>query len=222
MRPIDRFRVGFIVLMQIAFVIAAGIALYERSWLNLFVAVFALGVVWMPSLLERNFRVRLPIEFEFLLNIFIYSSIFLGEIQNFYTKFWWWDVVLHTGSGIAFGFIGFLILFSLYRSNRLNMRPALLVLFSFCFSLALGVLWEIFEFTIDALLGLNMQKSGLVDTMWDLIVNMLGASVASLSGYAYLRYRWRGTGIFAHHVNAYFSPDTHQKKTPPPSFPEKG
>jgi len=32
-----------------------------------------------------------------------------------------------------------------------------------------------------------MQKSGLVDTMWDLIVELLGAVVVSVMGYAYLR-----------------------------------
>jgi hypothetical protein len=40
---------------------------------------------------------------------------------------------------------------------------------------------------MDNLLGLNMQRSGLVDTMWDLIVAFSGACVVSGMGYAYLR-----------------------------------
>lgn len=35
--------------------------------------------------------------------------------------------------------------------------------------------------------GLNMQKSGLVDTMWDLIVDGVGALVISLLGWGYLK-----------------------------------
>ena len=53
--------------------------------------------------------------------------------------------------------------------------------------MAIGAVWEIFEFAMDGLFGLNMQKSGLVDTMWDLIVNMAGALVVSTAGAFYVR-----------------------------------
>jgi uncharacterized membrane protein YjdF len=65
--------------------------------------------------------------------------------------------------------------------------------FAFCFALAVGALWEIFEFAMDGLLGMNMQKpflgdpSGLADTMWDLIVDALGAMAIALSGSLYMK-----------------------------------
>jgi hypothetical protein len=149
-------------------------------------------------------QVRLPLEFEVLLNVFIFASIFLGEVGGFYTRFWWWDAVLHTSSGLALGFIGFLILYSLYRADRLDARPALIAVFSFCFALALGVLWEVFEFAADSIVGSDMQKSGLVDTMWDLIVDAVGALIAAISGYAYMAYRTHGIGIFEYYLHAYF------------------
>jgi len=46
---------------------------------------------------------------------------------------------------------------------------------------------------MDSFFGMNMQKpmlgdpSGLTDTMWDLIVDALGALVISLMGWRYLR-----------------------------------
>ncbi len=73
------------------------------------------------------------------------------------------------------------------------MKPGFVALFSFLFAVATGAIWEIFEYGMDTLFGLNMQKSGLVDTMWDLIVDTLGASIISLLGYVYMR---RGTGSF--------------------------
>lgn len=51
----------------------------------------------------------------------------------------------------------------------------------------MGVVWEIFEFTMDQLFDLNMQKSGLVDTMWDLIVDTVGSGVVALMGLAFLQ-----------------------------------
>ena len=42
-----------------------------------------------------------------------------------------------------------------------SMSPAFVALFTFCFALALDVLWEIYEFTVDALFQTNMQKYAL-------------------------------------------------------------
>jgi hypothetical protein len=48
-------------------------------------------------------------------------------------------------------------------------------------------MWEIFEFAMDQAFGLNMQKSGLPDTMLDLIVDTLGAGIGALAGFFYLK-----------------------------------
>lgn len=52
--------------------------------------------------------------------------------------------------------------------------------------MTVGAIWEVFEFLMDVSFGMNMQKSGLDDTMANLIINALGALVASLTGYVYL------------------------------------
>ena len=68
-----------------------------------------------------------------------------------------------------------------------SMSPAFAALFTFCFALALDVLWEIYEFTVGALFQTSMQKyaleggealtgqAALQDTMGDLIVDFIGA-----------------------------------------------
>ena len=62
-------------------------------------------------------------------------------------------------------------------------------LFSFCFALAIGLTWEIFEFTGDVLFDTNMQQrqTGVVDTMKDQVMDALGAALAAILGYFYLR-----------------------------------
>jgi hypothetical protein len=55
------------------------------------------------------------------------------------------------------------------------------------FSLALGALWEIFEFGLDQMFGFTMQKASNVDTMSDLIVDFLGACVVGFWVYRYLK-----------------------------------
>ena len=76
---------------------------------------------------------------------------------------------------------------------QLHMKAGFVAFFAFLFALGVGALWEIFEFTMDSLFGMNMQKpmlgdpSGLTDTMWDLIVDALGALVVSFLGWRYLK-----------------------------------
>ena len=66
-------------------------------------------------------------------------------------------------------------------------------LFAFLFAVTVGTLWEIFEFAMDQIVGTNMQKpmlgdpSGLTDTMWDMIVNALGALAISALGWWYTK-----------------------------------
>ena len=54
---------------------------------------------------------------------------------------------------------------------------------AFCVGLSIGALWDVFDFTMGQLFGLNMQKSGLVDTMKDLSVDTVGAASGAFAGY---------------------------------------
>ncbi len=144
-------------------------------------------ITFLPHIFARRTKVHLPVEFEFFIIVFMYLALFLGDLGSYYEKFWWWDLFLHAGSGMAIGFIGFLVLFIMYRKDRIRGNPFVIAVFSFCFALAIGALWEIFEYSMDQIFGLNMQRSGLVDTMEDLIVNSIGALITSTIGYLYLR-----------------------------------
>ncbi len=187
--------------MRFTVLIAGITAGLNGRWMVVFVSGLALLLSFLPSMLSRKFKTTLPTEFEFALLLFIYLSLFLGEIHDYYTKFWWWDVVLHASSGITLGFLGFITLYFLYDANKLKAKPITLCFFSFCFAVAIGTVWEIAEFFLDSTFGLNMQKSGLVDTMWDLIVDALGAIFTSTVGFIYLK--GGKTRIFEHFLKRF-------------------
>jgi uncharacterized membrane protein YjdF len=170
-------------------------AIYEQQWLN---AVIVLGIttlMFLPAALGRRFQlIDVPVEFEALAVVFVFAALFLGEVRGYYAKFWWWDIALHTTSGLLLGILGFLLVYLLNASSRIEvqMRPRFVALFAFVFAVAVGALWEIFEFSMDSLVGTQMQKpmfgdpSGLTDTMWDLIVDTLGAALISGLGWRYM------------------------------------
>ena len=140
--------------------------------------------------------------------------------------------MLHSLSGATFAIIGFMLQARLHRSRaeicenipprganictnqnesgKLGLRtvsPLLAALFAFSFAVTLGVMWEIFEFIMDSLRQMNMQRwmfmpipdsgtwanavelrgAGLIDTMKDLIVGTTSGLIAAVIGYCYLK-----------------------------------
>ena len=141
------------------------------------------------------FFVLLVIEWGIIAVVFVFSALYLGEVLDFYNRLWWWDIGLHTSAGLLMGIFGFLLVYVLNESKKahMNMAPSFIALFAFAFGVTIGSIWEIFEFSVDQLLGANMQKpmlgdpSGLTDTMWDIIVNAIGAFTISFIGFGYLK-----------------------------------
>ncbi len=199
----EKVQVVFTIIMQLIFVLSFALGVFWRNWVAAFISLVAMVSIWLPIFFIKKRKIHIPISFTFFATLFIYASLFFGEIRDFYFRFWWWDSLLHFTSGIALGFVGFLIIYSLYQNGPLKSNPGIVALFSFCFALSLGALWEIFEFAMDSFFGLNMQKSGLVDTMWDLIMDALGAFLVSLAGYFYIKYDKRGIGIFRYYLTSY-------------------
>jgi len=172
-------------------VLALLFALFRADWLNAFVSFSTLLLTLIPFLLQNRYRFYIPVGFTAAIAFFIYGAIFLGEVHNFYEAFWWWDTLLHGVSAFGFGLIGVVSLLLLYRGEKIKAHPKLLALFAFLIAVAIGAIWEIFEFSMDSFFGFNMQKNGLHDTMWDLIVTAFGGAVASFAGYLYITRGWK-------------------------------
>ncbi|MFW6449905.1 MAG: hypothetical protein ACOCZ6_02525 [Nanoarchaeota archaeon] len=204
----QRLQIALSFLMRVSLVIAIILSVFEERWMVLFVSSLTLVLTFIPAILRKNLQICLPVEMEFLIVLFLYMAIFLGEVHNYYTRLWWWDIVLHAGSGIALGFVGFMMMYVLYYEGKVKASPWLIALFSFSFALAMGSIWEIFEFAVDSFFGTNMQKSGLTDTMFDLIVDSVGAIITSVAGYFYIRYNRKGF-LFARLVNKFIVENPH-------------
>lgn len=176
-------------LLQLIIISTIFISIYRKSWFIAFLTAGILILTFLPAIINRSTKVYLPIEFHFITIVFIFASLFLGEIHSYYTYYWWWDIVLHTTSGMLLGIAGFVLVYVLNKEKRayVKMKTGFVALFAFAFSITIGAVWEIVEFAMDAFFGLNMQKSGLIDTMGDLIVDVLGALVIALLGYYYIK-----------------------------------
>lgn len=169
-------------------VVAIG-ALIELRYSLAFVAGATLVLSLVPTLVARWAEIHVPPSFMLAVVLFVGATLFLGEVFDFYERFWWWDILLHGGSAVGFGLIGFILVFMMFQGDRFAAPAGAVAFFAFCFAIAIGAAWEVFEFTMDQLFGFNMQKSGLMDTMGDLIVDMVGAMLGAGAGWLYLRGR---------------------------------
>lgn len=217
--------------LYLAVVLVLIAQLVKGNYQNSFLCLLTLVLFALPSLFQRKLHIVLPNTLEVLLLLFIFASEILGEIQAFYLRFPQWDIMLHTLNGFLCAAIGFALVDLLNREQSLSIRlsPLYLSVAAFCFSMTIGVIWELFEFGMDCFFDLDMQKDtilssvrlgaplddirevilvladgtrrplgvggypepGLVDTMGDLLVNLVGATVFSVIGFYYVRHRGR-------------------------------
>ena len=169
--------------------------------LMLLQCILGLIVMMLPSMIEHRLSIDIPNNMEVVYFIFLYCAIYLGEVRDFYYLIPHWDTILHAFSGAMLGALGFWMVSFLNERSILQMHlsPFFIALFAFCFALSAGAVWEIYEYTFDGLLSLNMQKhtmengiplvgrAAISDTMKDIIVDALSALGVSIWGYYQLK-----------------------------------
>jgi hypothetical protein len=185
-------RVHRLIILALQAVLAVEVALLLLR--GHFFAAFMVGGVLMLPVLFRKIKIEIPVEIQLAAFLFAFATLFLGEVRDYYERYWWWDQAIHFSSGLLLGLFGFMVVYMMNQNRAvdLHMRSGFIALFAFFFAVGIGAIWELFEFAVDQSFGTNMQKprpgdpSGLTDTMWDLAVDTAGAAIVSLYGWRWL------------------------------------
>jgi ABC-type multidrug transport system permease subunit len=173
-----------------ALFVGLGLALWQGDFGSASLAAAAIICTLLPFIVNAETSIYIPRSFSIASVIFVFATLYLGQVANYYQKYWWWDVALHSASAFTFGLIGLVVLVVLFSRKQLQATPLLFAFLVLSFSLAIGMFWEIFEFSGDQLFHTVMQHAdttGVVDTMKDEIMDAIGASVAAVVGYFYVQ-----------------------------------
>ena len=150
---------GFVVLTLI-------LQLLNGNFENVFLCLLTL-------LLQVEFHIELPTLLEVILLVFIFCAEILGEINAFYERIPLWDTLLHTVNGFVAAAIGFSLVDLMNRSERISfsLSPLFAVLVAFCVSMTIGVMWEFFEFFMDQVFQLDMQKDTVIQSFSTVVLD---------------------------------------------------
>jgi len=133
--------------------------------------------------------------------LFIFLSTYFGSTLDGYFVIPQWDKVMHAYGGILLAALGFMLIKYVHKKMDIPtaFSPLIAAVVAFCFATTASVIWEIYEFLVDLLIGTNMQRhsticgeplvgqAALWDTMVDLIANAIGALSVSVVGYVSLK-----------------------------------
>ena len=138
-----------------------------------FICLLVLVLFMLPFFIQQNFGIELPSTLEIIILLFIFAAEILGELECYFITFPYWDSMLHTTSGFLCAATGFALIDILNRNSRIKfeLSPIYVALAAFCFSMTVGVLWEFFEFGMDRIFHMDMQKDTVVSSITSVMLD---------------------------------------------------
>ena len=160
-------------ILKAIMLLLAAYCIYIGDLIWAFASIICFILAASPSIIKRKLKVNLPLIFDLLLTLALLVHI-TGSLFEIYDKWGYFSYITHYISSIVVAIFGLILVVLLDRYvESIRMNPYMAVFFSLIFTLAMGALWEIFEFMLDSIFKTTFQPS-LADTMGDLIFDFFG------------------------------------------------
>ena len=168
-------------ILRIVLIIFLAISIWRRDWLWVIGCAFVILISFTPTILKHDFNITLPWVLDFMISIVIFLHVG-GVILKLYSVIPGYDTITHFVASILVGFLAFIIIYILDQYwEGLHMDVYAMAFLVVIFAMAMGVVWELFEWGIDLAFGTHEQW-GLQDTMKDLLVDTLAGIVIAVIG----------------------------------------
>lgn len=146
--------IDLLYLIVVMFYLVSGLIKWDMT--TIFACVLSLIFMVITNVIGKKLGFGNGIKI--LIYVFILSTEILGEIYHFYVDVWWFDIVMHTYFSFVISYVG------LYLIRYFNIKKSIyfLILFIFSFAMMTESIWEIFEFSMDRVIGTDMQKDTVI------------------------------------------------------------
>ena len=161
------------VVLRLIVVAELVLSILRGEYESAFICLLVLILFIFPFFIQQNFGIQLPTTLEIIILLFIFAAEILGELEGYFITYPNWDTMLHTTTGFLCAATGFALIDILNRNSRIKFQlsPIYVALAAFCFSMTVGVLWEFFEFGMDRLFHLDMQKDTVVQSITSVMLD---------------------------------------------------
>lgn len=161
------------VVLRLIVVAELVLSILRGEYESAFICLMVLILFILPFFIQQNFGIQLPTTLEIIILLFIFAAEILGELEGYFITYPNWDTMLHTTTGFLCAATGFALIDILNRNSRIKFQlsPIYVALAAFCFSMTVGVLWEFFEFGMDRLFHLDMQKDTVVQSITSVMLD---------------------------------------------------
>ena len=148
---------------------------------RLLISLSIIPLMILPYLLNKFLKYKLTDSTITIYLLFIFASILLGSLFNFYDKIPIYDKIMHFTTGFLSSMLALIILINFNKYDDNNIRFNLIFMGAITCTTAL--LWEIFEYVSDFIFSGNAQRvleTGIHDTMQDMIAALLAFVIFGL------------------------------------------
>jgi hypothetical protein len=177
--------------MQALIVITTVYSFHIGYYAATFFGLVAVGLSLIPKLVYRKLYVVVPWGVTFLIALTLFLYLAGYSYQWYLVLSPYYDMFSRLIGSITVALLGFLAVLIMMRvSKNLQFRRWEIFSFIVIFTLAFGVIWEIWEFTMDTLAWAYLTtpfQQGNTDTMLDLIIDLCGGMLVAVIGTFYLK-----------------------------------
>ncbi len=125
---------------------------------SLLLSILSIFLLFLPSFVEKLFKCKLNRALYIAATLYAMGPL-LGEVYKLYYITSWWDKLLHCTGGVVFAMLG------AHLASMLTQHKGsypLCAVFALCFSMAVSVTWEFYEYASDTLFGTDMQNDTVI------------------------------------------------------------
>ncbi len=171
-----KIRLGLLAASEAFAIFSTVYFLHGREWTRTALAVVTI-LLLLPEAAERTSGKRLSMPF-YVLCLFYALGAMLGHSYKLYYKIPRWDELLHLIGGFLFVLVGFEIARSITGNGKYSLWFS--ALFGLCFSMAIALAWEFFEYGMDTFFGMDMQNDTVVHSI---VSYQLGTEMGVTGGF---------------------------------------
>ena len=162
----------FHLMMRTIIVCLLGWKVLRRQWGHAGLCVLTLALFGIPALGEVA-HLSFPPLLEVIITLFATGANIGGEMFELYLRFPWWDSVLH----ILWGFLGAVFGYAFLKmAQKQELTPLGALIGALGFSALTSVCWEFFEYFMDVVFHMDMQKSAWFTAASSLLLNPKGTN----------------------------------------------